>query len=163
MQQSQQHPYPIDFQQTVRNSPLPGRFNYPTPNNFNQIGDTQLIKQHTEAESAENFDESAFEAAFAEARAEIETQESGLQKEDDGIQPEAVDSVRIGSDTISPEVDSVDDSDALAETAGQLLSSVSHDQSQKFKESNFLSLMRQIRDREVTVQGDELRQVSTLS
>ena len=46
--------------------------------------------------------------------------------------------------------------ETLARTAGQLLNSVRDDQSQKFQESNFLALMRQLRDREVRVEGDKI-------
>jgi hypothetical protein len=113
--------------------------------------------------ATEIFDEPAFEAAFAEARAEVEMLENELSQQDETtVSGEIVDTVRIGSDTIAPQLDGVDESDELAKTAGQLLDSVRHDQSQKFKESNFLALMRQLRDREVTVEGDEFRQVSTL-
>lgn len=108
------------------------------------------------------FDESAFETAFAEVRAEVELQERQLQNGEVIERMEAEQTVRIGADTIQPQVNGSDESDELARTAGQLLDSVSHDQSQKFKESNFLALMRQLRDREVTVDGDEFRQVSTL-
>ncbi|OJD13086.1 hypothetical protein AJ78_06424 [Emergomyces pasteurianus Ep9510] len=106
------------------------------------------------------FDESAFEAAFAEARAEVELQEQQLQDGDVMDRTEIEQTIRIGSDTIQPQVDGTNDSDELARTAGQLLDSVSHNQSQKFKESSFLALMRQLRDREVTVDGDEFRQTT---
>lgn len=78
----------------------------------------------------------------------------------------------IGSDLILEEVESkvngkgkqpegsLDEGDELARTAGTLLENVQHDQSQKFKQSNFLSLMRQLRDREVRVEGDKLVDVS---
>lgn len=54
-----------------------------------------------------------------------------------------------------------DEADDLARTAGQLLDSVRHDQSQKFQDSSFLALMRQLRDREVRVEGDRMIDVST--
>lgn len=53
-----------------------------------------------------------------------------------------------------------DEADELARTAGSLLENVQHDNSQKFKQSNFLNLMRQLRDREVRVEGDKLVDVS---
>lgn len=55
------------------------------------------------------------------------------------------------------------DADELARTAGALLNNVEDNQSQKFKESNFLSLMRQLRDREVHVEGDAIVDVSAHS
>ncbi|KAJ5557469.1 hypothetical protein N7494_001384 [Penicillium frequentans] len=52
------------------------------------------------------------------------------------------------------------DADALARAAGQILTSVSHDQSEKFQQSNFLALMRRIRDREVEVKGDDFAETA---
>lgn len=138
----------------------------------------QAPMQHMEEDS---FDEAAFEQAFEHARAEIEMQEGDLRQEHvemgqdvlltdsvhDLPSAEDVEQLKIGSDAIpyneSEEwKDHVNDADELAKTAGQLLDSVSHDQSQKFKNSSFLELMRRIRDREVQVDGDEFRDVSTL-
>lgn len=53
-----------------------------------------------------------------------------------------------------------DDADALAATATQLLENVKDESSRKFRESKFLSLMRQLRDREVHVEGDKIVNVS---
>lgn len=47
-----------------------------------------------------------------------------------------------------------DENDELARTAGELLDRVAHHKDQKFQDSNFLSLMRQLRDREVQAKGD---------
>ncbi|PWW76011.1 hypothetical protein C7212DRAFT_280153 [Tuber magnatum] len=52
------------------------------------------------------------------------------------------------------------DNDDLSRAAGNLLTSLQSNQSQKFRESNFLALMRRLRDREVKVEGDELVEVS---
>lgn len=53
------------------------------------------------------------------------------------------------------------DDDALAATAKELLEKVDHNQSDKFKNSNFLGLMRKLRDREMKVEGDKM--VETVS
>lgn len=53
------------------------------------------------------------------------------------------------------------DDDALAATAHELLEKVEHNQSDKFRNSQFLSLMRKLRDREVRVEGDKM--VETVS
>lgn len=53
------------------------------------------------------------------------------------------------------------DDDDLSRVAGQLLDSVSHDNSQKFQESQFLQLMRKLRDKEVKVDGENFVEVST--
>lgn len=71
--------------------------------------------------------------------------------------------IRIGSDAIpysdrgAPRTSeqSSHDADELARTAGQLLNSISHETSPKFEQSQFLALMRRIRDREVEVKGEE--------
>lgn len=54
-----------------------------------------------------------------------------------------------------------DDDDALAATAQELLEKVEHNQTDKFKNSQFLGLMRKLRDREVKVEGDKM--VETVS
>jgi hypothetical protein len=51
--------------------------------------------------------------------------------------------------------------DEMAETAGRLLERVSDNTSEKFQNSQFLSLMRRLRDREVRVEGDKMVDVST--
>ncbi|KAJ5578971.1 hypothetical protein N7450_007838 [Penicillium hetheringtonii] len=134
------------------------------------------------AAPVEQFDESAFEAAFDQARANLEELQKPevaadtelplheMSQADPGtVLPDVEDlrsDIRIGSDTI-PQSEKEDpltrthDADALAQTAGQLLDSVRHEQNQKFQQSNFLALMRRIRDREVEVEGDEFREVSS--
>ncbi|KAL4801305.1 hypothetical protein BDV18DRAFT_149635 [Aspergillus unguis] len=129
--------------------------------------------------AAETFDESAFEAAFEQARADMASQfessaveastsemtsETKQPDEEMPAQMPAQETIRIGSDTI-PQVDKEDlqattNPDELARTAGQLLNSVSHETNQKFRESNFLELMRRIRDREVQIEGDEFRETA---
>ena len=56
---------------------------------------------------------------------------------------------------------SKNDADELSRTAGQLLDNLKHEQSQKFQQSNFLALMRQLRDKEVRVEGDKMVDVRT--
>ena len=124
------------------------------------------------------YDEAAFERAFDAAREEMEqSEESALRNEtqiDAGLHDTRaqesqgrLDHRRIGSDRILDEAQKTggegkeaDDAEELARTAGQLLENVKGDQSQKFKESNFLSLMRQLRDKEVRVEGDKFVDVS---
>lgn len=131
------------------------------------------------------FDESAFEAAFAQASAAIASQETATETvaaEETTTTPQQdtaadltteeqapIEQIKIGSDTIPPTEKSTDpqaqahDADALARTAGQLVDSLKHDTSQKFRESNFLALMRRIRDREVEIKGEEFQEVSSTS
>ena len=95
------------------------------------------------------FDESAFEKAFEEAarEAQLET-EAVFEKAGGHVQPESQDKDSF-----------VKDSDDLARTAGQLLDSVRLDTSTKFQKSNFLALMRKLRDHEVVVEGDKMVEV----
>ena len=126
----------------------------------------------------DGFDEAAFERAFEAARSEIQQSEKQDVQQDvslnqnlhAGLSPETegwIDYDRIGSDRILDEAEERkdehsehDEADELARTAGQLLENVKGEQSQKFQESNFLSLMRQLRDKEVRVDGDKLVDVS---
>lgn len=57
--------------------------------------------------------------------------------------------------------DTREDDDALAATAQELLEKVEHNQTDKFRNSQFLGLMRKLRDREVKVEGDKM--VETVS
>lgn len=50
--------------------------------------------------------------------------------------------------------------DEMAETAGRLLERVADNTSDKFQNSQFLELMRRLRDREVRVEGDKMVEVS---
>jgi len=132
-----------------------------------------MAQQDQRAE--ELFDEEAFERAFQEA-AESEqelTQKEQIELGQDIMIAESVDrlvndqppvdQVRLGADLIhDPSSESrnspqeQEDPDALARTAAQLLDSVRHNQSNKFQNSQFLELMRQLRDREVMVEGDKI-------
>jgi hypothetical protein len=77
-------------------------------------------------------------------------------------EPQVPNQARLGADLIhnpmseSQERPEQEDPDALARTAGQLLESVRTNQSSKFQNSEFLGLMKQLRDREVMVKGDNI-------
>ena len=74
------------------------------------------------------------------------------------------DAKKLGSDRIptaqkhevKDEAQQQQDEDDLARTAGALLYSVKDDQSEKFQQSEFLALMRRLRDREAVVMGDDI-------
>ncbi|KAJ5323028.1 hypothetical protein N7541_006180 [Penicillium brevicompactum] len=142
---------------------------YPMYGSMNQMQPSQAMQ--SQQKPVEQFDESAFEAAFDQARADMELQgadqkETQQNLEDTHEYEPVTEDVRLGSDLI-PQSEKQDpqtrgrDADELARTAGQLLDSVRNEQSEKFAQSNFLALMRRIRDREVEVEGDEFREVST--
>ncbi|KAJ5502044.1 peroxin-20 [Penicillium fimorum] len=142
---------------------------------MNQMQPGQAM-QTEQQNQTQQFDESAFEAAFDQARADMELQGAELAQQDtqknlhetneaDVSEPVNQEQIRLGSDLI-PQSDKQDpqtrsrDADELARTAGQLLDSVRNEQSQKFQQSNFLALMRRIRDREVEVEGDDFRETA---
>ena len=115
-------------------------------------------------------DDGAFERAFDAAKQELEDTESITQSlaAESSSGPQEIIDYRIGSDRIldevqqRPEALSKDrEADELARTAGQILDNVKHDNSTKFKDSNFLHLMRQFRDKEVKVEGDKIIEVIT--
>ncbi|KAL8818910.1 MAG: hypothetical protein Q9223_002550 [Gallowayella weberi] len=130
------------------------------------------LVQQPEAQVMDSFDEEAFERAFDAAKLELQGQESSFPQENTVIEPQPAETFqsqedkidyRIGSDRIldnnsqrKDEKSNERDADELARTAGQLLDNVKHDQSTKFRQSSFLSLMRQLRDKEVKVEGDNL-------
>ncbi|KAJ6104938.1 hypothetical protein N7486_003627 [Penicillium sp. IBT 16267x] len=145
---------------------------YPMYNSTTYQAPPEAHAQHTAP--AEKFDESAFEAAFNQAQADLELQTAEVTPapqpavhDASPIDPfdTAEQEIRVGSDDIAQSEQSSEaraqDADALARAAGQILTSVSHDQSEKFQQSNFLALMRRIRDREVEVKGDDFAEVSS--
>lgn len=145
---------------------------------YNATMNTHRFPQEVRTEQhapQERFDESAFEAAFEQARADMEAQGTEAAPEIEQhlhdmheSQPmeSAREDLRVESDDIAqkdqenPQTQA-HDADALAQTAGQLLHSVRDEQNDKFQQSTFLALMRRIRDREVEVNGDEFREVSS--
>lgn len=54
----------------------------------------------------------------------------------------------------------MNDDDEMAATAGRLLERVADNTSEKFQNSQFLQLMRRLRDREVRVEGDKMVEVT---
>lgn len=168
--QQHQQSYGYGFQPSfAQNYPL----NAAPMNAFQPQGTAETQQQSTEA-----FDESAFAAAFDQAKEDMELESANVIQEraedvyettQPGVTTEAPvvhEEIRIGSDTI-PQNDKQNsqspsnDADELARTAGHLLNSVSHETNEKFQQSSFLALMRRIRDREVHIEGDEFREVST--
>lgn len=171
MSQTQQTP---QMHGAYQPSFAPGYQMYGSSMNQMQLPQGMQTEQQTHAQQ---FDESAFEAAFDQARADMDLQAVDVAQQDtqthlqetnevEITEPVAQEQIRLGSDLI-PQSDKQDpetqsrDADDLARTAGQLLDSVRNEQSQKFQQSNFLALMRRIRDREVEVAGDDFREVST--
>ena len=55
------------------------------------------------------------------------------------------------------------DSDELARTAGRLLDNLKHEQNPKFQQSQFMGLMRKLRDGEMIVDGNKMVESDTLA
>ncbi|TKA81476.1 hypothetical protein B0A55_02937 [Friedmanniomyces simplex] len=120
----------------------------------------------------EQFDDVAFEQAFAQAREEIMDEvedKSSMQEDLDTVHDQLFNVIQNEQEAIfSPEEQAQteeqrahDEQDALAATAQELLSKVDDNKSDKFRNSQFLGLMRKLRDREVRVEGDKM--VETVS
>lgn len=108
--------------------------------------------------------------SWQESRTHLSTITEEYRRADDGLHPSQESPYRIGSDRIMDESqqseqahDEEKESDELAKTAGILLENVKGDSSKKFSESNFLSLMRQLRDREVKVENERFVDVNLAS
>ena len=133
-------------------------------------GEWHALRSETEHDTRD--EASVFARAFEEA--EQEAQASLMQAENQAVldmlpsEPDTIEDLvkdpselmhqRIGSDRIQAENQNnnyEDNTDELARTAGQLLDSVRGDTSKKFQESSFLALMRQLRDREVKLEGEK--------
>lgn len=133
-----------------------------TPNALEKQPEHQQVEEVLDEDAMER----AFEALSQDQLLQVAPQSSvNLAQDLQEMHPS--DEIRIGSDRIldesrrdNEEGKDKNDADELAKTAGQLLDNVKHDQSKKFQQSSFLSLMRQIRDREVHVEGDKLVDVS---
>jgi len=126
----------------------------------------QNQQQQVPPHAAEAFDEEAFKRAFEEAaqsemvnkdtKDQVMLDESAEHFMSSNLEQQE----RIGADLIH-DPDAIDqskmeDPDALSRTAGELLSRVEGDRSEKFQNSQFLQLMRQLRDKEVSIQGNTI-------
>ena len=151
----------------------------PLNNTLSTVAQQKQPERHVHDE----FDESAFEKAFEDATANLIDMQQGSQLDQDLYRTEQAgqtllspereawfDQPKIGSDKILEEAQAresrntqQDEADELARTAGQLLENVKSDQSEKFQESNFLSLIRQLRDKEARVEGNKIVDVSKIS
>ena len=141
-----------------------GQFQAPNVPTYQSPAASSIAFQGKPEESLYLPEEEAFAQAFESAERELNapdiTADTRTALVEEATQPTPY---RIGSDRIldgSQETEETsrdkDDSDELAKTAADLLEKVKGDTSKKFQESNFLSLMRQLRDREVKVEGDKI-------
>lgn len=142
---------------------------------FPQQSHDNIVQSMAAPES--QFDEAAFERAFQDAFNDLQSLNTlEAAKEEFAPQSDPVaeqeialihepEKTKIGSDAIAytevedrmPDQDTRDASD-LARVAGDLIHSVSHEKNEKFRNSQFLDLMRRIRDREVEVRNNDFEQ-----
>ncbi|KXS11909.1 TPR-like protein [Gonapodya prolifera JEL478] len=94
--------------------------------------------------------EAEFESAFERAKEMTNTWEQEF------IQQEADRWVEEFSQQEAARVDTDDARDTLAQTAGMLLEVVRDSTNPKFKQSKFMDFMRQLRDREVAIEGNKV-------
>lgn len=147
---------------------------------MHQQGHDLAQQEHTQ-----QYSDAAFEQAFQDAFKEMQNLEQqgghdtmaqhGVVEDantlqDRNIDPEAliqeVSHSRIGADTIpyteqkdrTPDMDQRD-ANELARLAGELVQHVSHETDDKFLNSQFLDLMRRIRDREVEVRDNNFEHI----
>ncbi|KAH9845532.1 peroxin 20 [Teratosphaeria destructans] len=136
----------------------------------------------------EEFDDAAFEAAFDQARHDMMVDEAATtkmsQQEAEQHAHEVVDGMLSGDGQLRPDLKETlmqddiavgvqeeqsqeqqqqQEDDALAATAQELLQKVQKNQTDKFKNSQFLGLMRKLVDREVKVEGDKMVETETVS
>jgi hypothetical protein len=168
MTQQQQHSYnvPLERLSSLATTPfgMGGQPMYQTPmyQPAQQMHPEQPQQLNADVGA---FDEAAFAAAFDEAaKSELQSEQASLSH---ALQEGHLASAPIGADAIHhPDAPSqqhltpAQESDDLARTAGALLTSVQGDQSDKFANSQFLQLMRQLRDKEVVVEGDTIMPAS---
>ena len=139
----------------------------PASTQFTQTQQKQPERQQVDEFFDQEAMEEAFEAVSMEQSRIGESLSSPIDMATEFEDMYPNEEMRIGSDRILDEAmedkentNDKSEADELARTAGQLLDNLKHDQSQKFQQSSFLSLMRQLRDREVHVEGDKLVDVS---
>ena len=126
-----------------------------------------------ETSAAEDLVAEQREEAVATAKTAQTSQESHqlnqndiLESQHDLQQPLSINNHFVAEESIVQEQqesqqNTREDDDALAATAQELLEKVEHNQTDKFRNSEFLGLMRRLRDREVKVEGDKM--VETVS
>ncbi|KAK9238607.1 hypothetical protein V1525DRAFT_400532 [Lipomyces kononenkoae] len=98
------------------------------------------------------------EQVVSPSRVESSRQDQAFMEEFDRIH-EAISLQDDDEEQTVEDVDQQEDDDGLAAIAGELLESLKSDQTQKFKDSTFLALMRRLRDKEVVVQGNKMVEV----
>lgn len=127
----------------------------PSSMNNMQYAPSPMQQQHTlQATPAPQLDNAKWAEAFTAFEASTSSATAAATAE-----PMAVDATPVEkADYSDPQ-----ERDELARTAGRLVESVEHDSSSKFRQSNFLDLMRKIRDKQAGIQGDNIVETSDIA
>ncbi|KAK0252379.1 hypothetical protein LTS09_012497 [Friedmanniomyces endolithicus] len=168
MSQRTASPSPLAFQQQARM----GHGGYQS--RFAPQASFAPNTQHSKGKEPvyEQFDDAAFEQAFAQARDEMIGAVDGqntVEKDVGTLHDPLHDILQDQQDVMSSLEEQAqaedqraqEEQDALSATAQELLSKVEDNKTDKFRNSQFLGLMRKLRDREVKVEGDKM--VETVS
>jgi hypothetical protein len=148
-QQPQSQNWALEFAQRLEAKSQPMSFSSaPAQNGYMGMGMGTTVQQQQEEFM---FDDSAFEQAFASAEREVADFFAERPETTAPVPEPFVEEKEKGK-----EKEKEREGDELARTAGQLLDSVQENTSAKFRNSNFLALMRRIRDREVVVEGNDM-------
>jgi len=101
---------------------------------------------------APQFEDEAFELAFAEAESAVQAPAATLESVPEPVEEE------------QPKLSEQEEADRLAQTAGELFDRLQHemDTDDKFRNSTFLALMKRLRDREVVVAGNDMVESASL-
>lgn len=125
----------------------------------------------------EQYDDAAFDRAFAQATDEVAAEQAHMEVDEQRLEADEPMETLISADDRYTSIDNWDmatteeaeaeqhtqqeEDDALAATADELLQKVENNQTDKFRNSQFLGLMRKLRDRQVKVDGDKMVEVDT--
>lgn len=128
------------------------------PHTLPQTSTTLPAQQlQPQAQATADIDDAAFEAAFAAAAATLSSTSSPSSL------PAPTEEKQQEQETVKQEEEEKEEeynqTDDIAKTAGNLLDSLSSESSKKFRESEFMALMRRLRDGEVRVVGDRMVEV----
>lgn len=156
-------PSPLAFQQRARYGGLQSNFARPAyASGMTQTKGKEAV--------VDQFDEAAFERAFEQANESIAKEAEQVESADlvqlyedevAAARSDLLQNKQLESQQQNQVQQQREDDDALAATAQDLLSKVENNQTDKFRNSQFLSLMRKLRDREVKVEGDQMVTTAT--
>ncbi|KAE8259635.1 hypothetical protein A4X13_0g863 [Tilletia indica] len=127
---------------------------YPTMQTGLHAADSPHAAVHAANQHKQTTAEPAWATAFAAFDQQHQQHESmDTQQEQQGSQPQEV---GVEPEQQQRPLNTIEDADELAQTAGRLMETIAHEEDTKFKQSRFLDLMRRLRDREAGIEGTEI-------